>query len=163
MVTVSITGHRPEAIDDMVWVRAAIKQAYADMRADKIIQGMAAGVDLWSAAEAWNSKIPFVAARPWSTHTARIADRKAYEWVLANAIEVVNVSDALTFPGNFIYHTRNKYMVDNADAVLAVWDGSLKGGTYACFQYAVQQEKPIYRIDPKRKIVHGWIANNPLL
>jgi uncharacterized phage-like protein YoqJ len=157
MVTVSITGHRPEAIDDMVWVRTAIKQAYADMEAEKIIQGMAAGVDLWSAAEAWNSKIPFVAARPWATHTARIADRKAYEWVLANAIEVVNVSEADTFPGNFIYHTRNKYMVDNADAVLAVWDGSLKGGTYACFQYAVQQEKPIYRIDPKRKIVHGWI------
>lgn len=157
MTTVSITGHRPEAIDDMAWVRAAMRQAYADMNATKIIQGMAAGVDLWSAAEAWNSKIPFVAAKPWAGHTPRIADRKAYEWVIENAVEVVNVSDAESFPGNFIYHTRNKYMVDHADAVLAVWDGSLKGGTYACFQYAVQQEKKIYRIDPKRKIVHGWI------
>lgn len=157
MATVSITGHRPEAIDDMVWVRAAIKQAYADMQATKVIQGMAAGVDLWSAAEAWNSKIPFVAAKPWAGHTPRIADRKAYEWVVANAVEVVAVSSAEAFPGNFIYHTRNKYMVDNADAVLAVWDGSLRGGTYACFQYAVQQGKPIYRIDPKRKVIHGWI------
>lgn len=161
MVTVSITGHRPEAIDDMVWVRAAIKQAYADMNATKVIQGMAAGVDLWSAAEAWNSKIPFVAAKPWAGHTPRIADRKAYEWVVSNAVEVVDVSSAESFPGNFIYHTRNKYMVDNADAVLAVWDGSLRGGTYACFQYAVQQEKPIYRIDPKRKVVHGWISKTP--
>lgn len=157
MVTVSITGHRPEAIGDMKWVRAAMKQAYIDMNADKVIQGMAAGVDLWSAAEAWNSQIPFVAARPWATHTARIADRQAYDWVLNHAVEVVNVSEATSFPGNFIYHVRNKYMVDNADQVLAVWDGSTYGGTYACFQYAIEQGKKIYRIDPKRKIVHGLI------
>lgn len=158
MSVVSITGHRPEAIDDMVWVRAAMREAYVEMGATKIIQGMAAGIDLWSAAEAYNVGLPYVCARPWKTHAARVKDKKAYSWVLDNAEEVVDVSDATSFPGNFTYHLRNKYMVDNAEAVLAVWDGSVYGGTYDCFKYALSVGKPIYRIDPKRKIVRGWVG-----
>lgn len=157
MARIAITGHRPEAITDMLWVRSAMREAYSHMETELVIQGLAAGVDLWSAAEAWNSKIPFVSARPWATHTPRIADRKAYEWVLANSVEVVNVSPATSFPGNFIYHKRNQYMVDNADKVLAVWDGRTKGGTYACFQYALQEGKQIYRIDPVKLKVYGFL------
>lgn len=157
MTVISITGHRPEGIPDPLWTRAAMRDAYKEMNASLVIQGMAAGVDLWSAAEAWNSRIPFMAARPWATHTARKADNMAYQWVLENAVKVVNVSDVTKYPGKFIYHTRNKYMVDNSEAVLTIWDGSVYGGTYDCFKYALAEGKPIYRIDPKLKVVHGWL------
>lgn len=161
MTVISITGHRPEGIPDPSWVRAAMRDAYKEMEASLVIQGMAAGVDLWSAAEAWNSRIPFVAARPWATHTPRKADSMAYDWVLENAVNVVNVSDVTKYPGKFIYHLRNKYMVDNSEAVLAIWDGSVYGGTYDCFKYALAEEKPIFRIDPKQKVVHGWLNKTP--
>lgn len=158
MSIISITGHRPEAIEDMVWVRTAMREAYVEMGATKIIQGMAAGVDLWSAAEAYNLGLPYIAARPWATHASRISDKVAYSWVIDHAESVVDVSDAIKYPGKYIYHVRNKYMVDNAEAVLAIWDGSVYGGTYDCFKYALSVHKPIYRIDPKRKIVKGWVG-----
>lgn len=40
---------------------------------------------------------------------------------------------------------RNEYMVDLADKVIAVWDGS-KGGTYNCVKYAEKKGKEIVRI-----------------
>lgn len=53
-----------------------------------------------------------------------------------------------------IYHTakmqqRNRYMVDKADIVIAVWDGSPKGGTSNCVNYAKKINKTIIRIDPR--------------
>lgn len=42
---------------------------------------------------------------------------------------------------------RNEYMVDLADRVIAVWDGS-KGGTATCVKYAEKVGKEIIRIEP---------------
>ena len=44
---------------------------------------------------------------------------------------------------------RNMYMVDNSNVVIAVWDGSKKGGTYNCIQYAKSKNKRIIYINPK--------------
>lgn len=44
---------------------------------------------------------------------------------------------------------RNMYMVDNADEVIAVWDGS-KGGTGNCVEYARKQGKIIHIINPNK-------------
>ena len=43
---------------------------------------------------------------------------------------------------------RNEYMVDNADIVIAVWDGS-KGGTGNCVKYAERLSRRIIQINPK--------------
>ena len=43
---------------------------------------------------------------------------------------------------------RNEYMVDNADIVIAVWDGS-KGGTGNCVKYAERLGRRIIIINPK--------------
>ena len=42
---------------------------------------------------------------------------------------------------------RNMYMVDSADRVIAVWDGS-GSGTGNTVKYALSSGKPVYRIDP---------------
>lgn len=41
---------------------------------------------------------------------------------------------------------RNKYMVDNSDVVIAVWDGS-KSGTKNCIDYAYRNHKRVNIID----------------
>lgn len=154
---VAITGHRPENILDEKWTREAMSLGLQKMGASLVIQGMAAGVDLWSAASAWKLGLPYVAARPWATHTAGRANNVAYEWVLKNAQEVVNISEATSYPGPQIYKTRNIYMVNHGDAVLAVWNGLTHGGTYHAVQYAIQAGKRIYRINPATKEVEGWV------
>lgn len=41
---------------------------------------------------------------------------------------------------------RNRYMVDNSDVVIAVWDGS-KSGTQKCIDYAIKNKKKLIIID----------------
>lgn len=41
------------------------------------------------------------------------------------------------------YERRNRYMVDHADLVLAIWNGEEKGGTWNTIEYARSRGKPI--------------------
>ena len=45
-------------------------------------------------------------------------------------------------------HKRNRYMVDQADFIIAVWDGR-PSGTGKTVQYAQRQGKPVTIINPK--------------
>lgn len=47
----------------------------------------------------------------------------------------------------YLMQVRNEYMVNLADKVIAVWDGS-SGGTGNCVAYAKKKEKEIIMIDP---------------
>lgn len=42
---------------------------------------------------------------------------------------------------------RDKYMVDNCDVLLAIWDGIKQGGTWQTIQYAQKKKKKIIFID----------------
>ena len=42
---------------------------------------------------------------------------------------------------------RDRYMVDNCDVLLAVWDGIKDGGTWRTIQYAMKKKKNIIFID----------------
>ncbi|MDO4549571.1 MAG: putative molybdenum carrier protein [Clostridia bacterium] len=46
------------------------------------------------------------------------------------------------------YHLRNRYMVDNSDALMAVWDGKPTGGTAYTVNYAHSQGKQVIIINP---------------
>lgn len=149
MTNVAITGHRPERVAKFEpVVRQALRVAYEDLGAYRVIQGMAAGVDLWAASEAFHAGIPFVAARPWAGHTPRRLDKVAYAMALKHADEVVDVDPAKDYPGPWVYHNRNHWMVDRCNTLIAVWDGSENGGTYECLSYARKMKTPIYRIHP---------------
>lgn len=141
------TGHRPEDSEPEPWVRtkARVKLQYND-KVTTIITGMAAGFDLWFADEARKLGLEVWAAKPWTTHTARVEDQELYDSIIAYASKVVNVTEADSYPGPWVYHKRNEWMVDNADAVMAYWSGKEKGGTYACRQYAKKVGKPVANI-----------------
>ena len=42
---------------------------------------------------------------------------------------------------------RDRFMVDNCDILLAIWDGIRAGGVWSTIQYAKSQGKPIVYID----------------
>lgn len=147
-MNVSITGHRPERIQNPLLVQKGLQKAYEDLRAFRVIQGMAAGVDLWSAREAFLSGVPYICAVPWKGHGPRKIDKFSYDMALKHAEEVHYVNEAEDYPGPWVYQRRNEWMVDRADTVIAVWDGVEKGGTWNCVAYARKKSIPIYRIDP---------------
>lgn len=147
----AISGHRPEKIDDPQWVKDALAEAFALFDVSRVIQGMASGVDLWSARVAYDARIPYVCARPWGGHKPRKDEVKTYESALRNAVEVVNVDPSEDYPGVWIYQVRNKWMVDNSDFLISVWDGST-GGTHNCVHYAHKIGVRVYNCNPKTKL-----------
>ena len=71
--------------------------------------------------------------------------RDRYFDLLEQADDVVTLS-ARYFSG--CYHARNRYMVDAADALLAVCRKGTSGGTQYTVKYAWQKNREIVVIDP---------------
>lgn len=111
-----------------------------------IICGLANGFDLWAGAEAVRLGYPVWAAKPWKNHGPRKSDVELYAEVIEAAEKVVVVTDVDDYPGPWVYHKRNEWMVDNAERVLAYWNGKERGGTFACIKYARKVGKPIRNI-----------------
>ena len=153
---VSITGHRPEDINDMRYVTSMLKESYSDLGATRVITGGAHGVDLVAAKTAYDQGIPFWLVRPYMGHKVPQGWREWYlnARIYAEKVVVLNPSD--TYPGPWVFHNRNHWMVDNSDTLIAVWTGKESGGTYATVQYAIGKDKKIWQIEPNRMMT-GWL------
>lgn len=137
MTTVALTGHRSEDCEYEPTVRRKARQVFEDFpKITTVICGMANGFDLWAGEEAIERGLDLWAVRPWAGHKPRKGDEALYARVLAGASRVVNVDESLIYPGVWVYPKRNRWMVDNADRVLAYWNGKESGGTYDCVKYA---------------------------
>jgi len=154
MLTIFGTGHRPEdagglSVEDMhLLCCTAIAQATTPITT--IISGAAAGFDLAIAQAAVFLNINLIIAKPWAGHKFRVADRGDWGKILSyprTTLHVVNESEE--YPGPGAYQDRNRWMVDNANAGLALWNGKLSGGTYNCLKYAESVHKPVRNIFPK--------------
>lgn len=149
---VAISGHRPEKIEDPLDVKIFLRREFARLNPARIIQGCASGVDLWAGEVAISMGIDVTSAKPWRGFKPRKADRKLYDYVINNSKEVIDVDDSIVYPGVWVYPKRNKWMVDNADLLVAVWDGTA-GGTKNCGDYAMKRNVPIIRYHPNCKWV----------
>lgn len=147
----AITGHRPAKIKDWDWVKEALAESFRLFDVSKVIQGMAAGVDLTAARVAYDNGIPYVCARPWAGHTAPNGWKLMYTSAIRNSEETVDVDPSLKYPGPWVYQVRNKWMVDRADIVISVWDGS-SGGTENCVYYAHKVGVDVFNCNPKKRI-----------
>ncbi|MNQ56264.1 DNA recombination-mediator protein A [compost metagenome] len=74
--------------------------------------------------------------------------RRMYASILRQADTHVYVHDG-PYPGAWCLQKRNEYMVDQADGVIAVFNGDKDGGTRNCMLYAWKVHKPILQLDIK--------------
>jgi len=130
------TGHRPDKLGgynseadiklyELAW--AWLRKA----KPSKVISGMALGWDMALAHAAIDLNITLIAAIPFKGQELKWSAemQNKYNWVLLKAHTVVTVCE-----GGFsaeAMQLRNEYMVDNADIILTVFDGT-KGGTRNC-------------------------------
>ena len=134
---VAFTGHRPERLgDDSGGAWLAIKEFLMAERPDRVISGMAQGVDTFAFDIAIELGIPVVAAVPWTGHGARWPKQQLDEYLtrLEKAAEVKLTSSAEQYhPG--LYSIRDRWMVDNSTDLAAIWDGVREGGTWQTMEY----------------------------
>lgn len=152
---VSFTGHRPDKLGGYklpnptyIHVCRQIDKALKELNPEKIITGMALGVDQWAAMIAHKLGIPFVAAIPFEKQESKwpAESQKTYRLLRRLASEEVIVS-----PGGYSadkMQVRNEWMVDHSDKLIAVFNGT-KGGTGNCVEYAQSVSRDIYYIDPR--------------
>lgn len=134
---ISSWGQEPERVEESIR-RAAAKEilSLVERGATTFLCGMAPGFDLWAADELLRLKIQghvaaevrLVAAVPYPTFSRSFpsaADRHLYDQVASHADEVIYVCPHYH---HGCYNMRNDFLADNADTILAYYEGS-EGGT----------------------------------
>lgn len=144
------TGHRPNKIggfttENFFNLVEVAERWLSENNPDKVISGMALGWDMALAQACINSKIPFVAAIPFKGQESKwsFSQKELYKSILKFAEEIVYVSKE-GFSAQKM-QKRNEWMVDRADVILAMWDGTM-GGTYNCIRYAESKNKKIINL-----------------
>ena len=119
------------------------------MNVDHFISGLAIGVDMLGAESVAyvrsfrKLQIKLTGAMPFPSQASKwpTPTRQHWEHVCSLCNDVIAVSQDPYHPAKM--QTRNEWMVDNANFVIAVWNGIRSGGTWNCMNYALKQGKPI--------------------
>lgn len=143
------TGHRPDKLggygDDVFSELVQLAIEGIDHTVDRVISGGALGWDQALAQATVYRGIPLTLALPftgfWSKWPKKSQDY--LEYLVSEADKVVYVCDEGYAPWKM--QERNKWMVDNSDQVLALWNGS-DGGTANCLRYAEKAGKPVINL-----------------
>lgn len=152
---VAFTGHRPDKLGGYklpnptyIKVCKEIDKLLRELKPEKVITGMALGVDQWAAMVAHKLGIPFLAAIPFEKQELKWPEESQKTWRLLRKLASEEV---IVSPGGYSadkMQIRNQWMVDHCDKLIAIWDGT-SGGTENCINYAKSIEKEIIFIDPR--------------
>ena len=161
--TCAFTGHRPQSLpfgfnesDERCValkqkLRNEIIRLIEENGVTHFISGMAIGVDMYSAEIVLGLKakynITLECAIPCETQAEKWSEplRNRYYEIASKCDKEAMLQHHYT-PG--CMDKRNRYMVDHADYIIAVWDGRASG-TSKTVRYAQHQGKPIRVINPK--------------
>lgn len=155
---IAATGHRPDKLGGYnisasrllisiaeQYLKQQIELHHIAEKKLTVITGMALGWDTIVAIVCADLRIPYIAAIPCINQekTWNYAAQTLYNFLIQRAEEIVFVSNEPYSPE--LMQLRNEYMVNRADSILAMHDGSA-GGTGNCVKYARQQKKPIVNL-----------------
>lgn len=164
----AFTGHRPksfpwgynETAPDCVMLKKVLAEqitTLVDNGVTGFISGMALGVDLWAAQivldlRKKNPAVKLCCALPcegqekkWPAKT-----QEQYHSILGQADKVICLSKAYS---STCMLDRNRWMVDHASCLLAVYNGAYRSGTGMTVRYAKDRQRKIIVIDPITRTV----------
>ncbi len=153
-LTLAATGHRPDKLGGYNTTTLLRLQSIATKALTaavhthdiyRVISGMALGWDLAIAQAALDIGLPLIAAIPCPQQPAKWSPDLILKWkqIKDQAKEVHIISPTYTPE---CMQRRNIWMINNADVVLALFNGKQKGGTWNAVQFAIQTEKPIINV-----------------
>lgn len=158
----AFTGHRPHRLPfhseedpSCILLKAFLAEQIEGLIQGGVkyfLSGMAMGIDLWAAEivlklrrENPHLKLICVLPCPSQADSWDLPMKERYSSILAQSDKQIIVSPVY---GPGCMRQRDRWMVEYADLLLAVYDGISKGGTAYTLQYAISKKKPIVLIDP---------------
>lgn len=165
---IAVTGHRPSRLGNEYdykgpyseWIYQELQRLIEKMKPSHMISGMALGVDTIFAHLALGNSIPLIAAIPF--------EGQERTWLPKNQEQYFDIiNDPLTEkkyisePGYVAWkmHKRDRWMVDNCNHLIVVWDSHPVGGTYSTLQYAIEIDRPHTIINPNRWRLKTKVVN----
>ncbi len=132
----AVTGHRPQRLkgQEKLIKEWAVEQL-TRLQPSLVLDGMAQGTDQIIATAAKELGIPILCCYPFP--------KKSYHPVEQWIMEGNHIAFISKEYSKKAYYIRDYYMVDNADALLCVWDGIGSGGTFLTRNYALKKNKQI--------------------
>ena len=160
----AFTGHRPqslpfgfnEADERCIALKGMLREEIIKLiekdGVSHFITGMALGVDMYAAEIVLDLKAAYSGI---TLESAIPCETQAVNWTVQQReryFDIASKCDKETLIQNHYtadcMQKRNRYMVDQADYIIAVWDGR-PSGTGNTVKYAKKQGKPIIAINPK--------------
>lgn len=173
MKTCAITGHRPtrfkfkynENYSSCKRLKKRLRDQFTllyEQGVRRFLVGGAMGVDMWSGEillelkkQPEYSDIELIIVLPHPGHDARWDERskKRMAFLRQHCAECITIG-ADTGPES--YYKRNRYLVDHADCLVAVYDNdrNIRSGTGQTVRYAEEQRKSITLIHPDTGVVN---------
>jgi len=164
MKAASFTGHRPERLGGydktapknqkvIEFLKSAIERA-RDQGYEEFVSGGALGVDQWAAQVVLDLGLKLCIALPFAKYGENwpLESQQYLEELKKKASRVVVVCEGEYFENGkaqtWKNHERNKWMKDNSELVIAVWDGKPEGGTASACKGAKKAGKTFIRFNP---------------
>jgi len=152
----AITGHRPNKLNNEYnhigscsnYVKDEFKKIFKKLSVDQIISGAALGADLLAIETAIELQIPVTAAIPCDNQE-KIWPKSSQDFY-RELLQHPLVTKHIVCPGPYQawkMFKRNRWMVNRANYLVAVWNGT-RGGTYDTVDYARSIQMPIHVINP---------------
>ena len=174
----AFTGHRPQKFpwrkDETSPACAALKEALntqilrlVEAGFTDFLSGMALGVDQWAAASVLelrenNPVIKLHCILPCKAQADgwTALERDAYQTTLNEADSVVYVNREKIRDCMLV---RNRFMIEHASLVLAVYNGEKRGGTASTVRYARKLGRDVWILHPTTlRITHEQSGDYPL-
>lgn len=154
------TGHRPPRLGGYrleveTRLHTVIGVALEARRPDLAITGLAQGFDQALAEVAYEMGIPYIGAIPCPDQDAPWppSARRRYQRLVSLAAEVVVVSPVYT---RDCMAKRDRWIVDRATYLLALFDGDYESGTGITVRYAERKRLEVVNLWPQ------WLASSPM-
>lgn len=163
---VAATAHRPQHYTpaETVWVQRELPRVTVKLR-DRYgmttgVSGMAVGGDMWWAAELVEAGVDLWAHVPFPQQPDLWTRATRAEWR-----RLVDLAREVTVYGDHydpdLFHARNDGMLAVAQAVLAIWKPSKRGGgTVSAVGKAMKRGLPIVHMNPEDRTVRLLNSNS---
>ena len=132
----------------------------------QFLSGMAEAVDTWCALSVLDLREKYPTIK---LHCILPCKEQADKWSVSSQDlyhSILERADSIVYVSRTYYKIcmldRNRFLVDHAAALLAVYNGERRGGTAATVRYAQKMGLEIIVIDPLTRLIsHGDIVPGP--